>query len=118
MNTVGPVRLSSVTVKVVPLRFVTVIVNEAFDSVTLLETCACRSSVLSLRDSLVMVVFKIWTSWVLMVSFTTNFKDSVSPAFAYAVLLASLTMVRVVMLIGGASCTVRVRVTVGPVLPA
>ena len=53
-----------------------------------------------------------------MVSFTSNVKDIVSPAFAYAVLLAPLTMVRVVMLIGGASCTVRVRVIVGPVLPA
>ena len=41
MNTLDEVRLSSVTVKVVPVIFVTVIVNVAFDSVVaLLETFA------------------------------------------------------------------------------
>ena len=59
MNTVGPVRSSYVTIKVISLVFVIVIVNATFDSVTLLEICACRSSVLSSSDSLVMVAFKI-----------------------------------------------------------
>ena len=40
MNTLDEVRLSSVTVKVVPLIFVTVIVNVAFDSVALFKMSA------------------------------------------------------------------------------
>ena len=42
INTLGVVRSSSVTVKLVPLAFVIVIVNVAFDSMELFKTCAFR----------------------------------------------------------------------------
>ena len=120
INTLDEVRSSFVTVKVVPLGFVIVIVNVAFDSMGLSETSTSTRSSLSVAPAsiLSMVVPVTLTLLVSIVLFTFKIKYSKSPTFAYEVLLLLLSMVNVSMPIGGVSFTITFRVMIGPGLPA